>query len=247
MAGDEMTGDDVERGYVPWADSLEGVSVADAERIKVLRISVLRALVSLPLVANECARWAPTLQAARQAALSSPERAVDIEALGLDLVAARFIKEQLRLNWVWLVPALIETVHRMIARSTDTLADALPPIGEYVVASPDVRFQVHHEDAIPIDDVIAEAESLVARLKQHKRDATKSGKGPRKDPAYLEGWARWLVEHRIGKREISDLARENHLAAGHRGRYPQDCDCRKQIYHGIAEAERLLSLGIQTF
>src|SRR5258705_7626864 len=162
---EEATGSgDVTRDYVPWADTLEGVSPGDAERIKVVRTGFLGALVKIPRVAEELVRWGPTLAEAHRAALASPERTVDLEALGLDVVAASFVKEQLGLNYAWLIPALIETVHRMIALPTDTLADALPPIGEYVVASPDVRFQVHHEDAIPIDDVIAEAKSLVARL-----------------------------------------------------------------------------------
>lgn len=56
MGEDETTGGEVERGYVPWADLLEGVSAADAERIRVLRIWLLTALVRMTLVVEECAR-----------------------------------------------------------------------------------------------------------------------------------------------------------------------------------------------
>ena len=59
--GDQAAdGGEIERGVVPWADVLENVSNADAERIKVLRLAILRRLVELPLVVEEFARWEPT-------------------------------------------------------------------------------------------------------------------------------------------------------------------------------------------
>ncbi len=229
--------------YIAWADGLtEAVDPADGQRIGLVRAGFLEALVEDPRVIDRLPALLAAMEKLHKAIEISGRDHPDTEQATREFsgINEHLVREKLRLDWPWVMGALLRTTSRMIQEGIEDPRAALPPVGDYTVVSPPFKIEVG--SGIPLAEVIEELRGLLTKLEamaantgddQARRHAVRSS-----DDANIRAWGRWYYE-RVVKPE-SPKTSERAVAKA----YGKD---RKTIREGVAEARRLLSLSIPRF
>jgi hypothetical protein len=228
-----------ERAFVPEADIFVA-SLADGKRAVEVRAGFMEALIQDPRSVRHflawldaCERHAAELKAGkkRQAPM------LDVETL---------VRDELGLPWGWLTTALLDVFHRMVLSKTVEAEQVLPAEEARVLAPPlclwfsvevgesnnDARKRLTdlYEGAIAEFDAADRALSGGIATRQSAR-RRRSGTDDA-DTGHLRDYGRWFYKARVANpvKSIRAVAFES------------KCD-RSTVRDGIAEAERLLSIG----
>jgi hypothetical protein len=226
--------------YIDWADSLTvPVVAADGQRLGLVRAGFLDALVEDPRVIERLPDLLAAMEKLRTAIDTSGRAHPDTQQANREFcgINERLVREELRLDWPWVMGALLRTTLRMIRDEIEDPRAALPEVGDYTICSPPFKIEVGQ--GIPLDEVIDEVRDLLAHLEEMRADTGASDAARRhavraSEEADVRAWGRWYYERVIKKTSERAVARA-------------ESKDRKTIRDGVEKATRLLSLGIPRF
>ena len=124
-------------------------------------------------------------------------RAVEQGTREVNGINEHLVREELGLDWPWVMGALLRTTIRMLKEGIADPGAALPEVGDYTICSP--TFKIEVGQGIPIDEVIEELRDLVATLEKMRADTGASDAARRhavrsSDDTAIRAWGRWYYE-----------------------------------------------------